>query len=410
MVLRSARHFMASTAIIGVVYLFLMFTDYQHNTHRDHLAATHQHYFDVGGLRERGMERGGLRPRGMESEPGDHGRKSVHGDNSGKLVEPETGNDGKHHETGSTSSSRALMRILILTYKRDRSLRRCLDSINNAEYDGEKVEVEIYIDRGKDGKVHKETFLVANSFRFNHGPVRVHVQPRHVGVLGQWLGTWRVPRENSSEIAVFVEDDITVSPYFARWLRLVHKKYGSYPGINGYTLQAESIRHATGVLKASLTGPPGEIVFLYPVLGSWGFSPNVGAWRDFLRWYNQSTTLQSTTLQSIIPFVSGLKPSQWYLDLHKAGRAESMWTMWHIAHAYTRKLYTVYPNLPEGKALAINWKEPGEHYFHAATGEGLRAHLLDTWHAEDLRLPEQLSVLDAKGEITGQMLSPTGLY
>ena len=67
----------------------------------------------------------------------------------------------------------------------------------------------------------------------------------------------------------------------------------------------------------------------------------------------------------------------------------------------------MYPHLPDEKGLAFNWKEPGEHYFKAA--KGLRAKLLETWREEDVHLPEKLIIFDAKGEIAGQKLSPTGI-
>ncbi|KAK7098982.1 uncharacterized protein [Littorina saxatilis] len=297
----------------------------------------------------------------------------------------------------------ALLRILVLTYNRGQSLSRCLASLNDAEYDGKRVEVEIHIDRSKSGIVHNETLEAANSFVFKHGRVQVVVKPKHGGVLGQWLRSWRVPEDNTSEIAVFVEDDITLSPYFARYLRRVHEKYDSYPGINGYALQAESIRHAVGSKHSRLQGPEGEVVFLYPVLGSWGFSPHTGQWRDFIRWYNESSQKKGFK-----PAVPGLMPTGWYNSLYNTGRAETMWTMWHIHHAYQNKVYTVYTHFPQGKCLAFNWKEPGEHYGGKRT-KGLKADLLDTWKEEDFKLPDKLQILNAKGDNIGKLMTPTGI-
>ena len=207
------------------------------------------------------------------------------GDVPGDLLLPPGGaawQKSRTAESGSGSTG-ALLRILVLTFRRERSLARCLASLNAAHYDGERVLLEIHVDRSPDGKVHNETLHTANAFVFKHGPVQVHVKPRHGGVVGQWLNTWRLPSDNSSEIAVFVEDDLTLSPFFARWLRRVHGKYDSYPAINGYALQGESIRHGVGSKPGNLQGPPGHCAFLYPILGSWGFSPKLGPWKDFIR-------------------------------------------------------------------------------------------------------------------------------
>ena len=183
----------------------------------------------------------------------------------------------------SASNGTAVLRVMVLSFNRAESLKRCLDSLNAAKYDGFPVAVDIYLDLNKQKEVHNATLSIAKNFVFKHGPKEVHVRPRHVGVLGQWLQTWRVPRDNTAEIAVFVEDDITLSPYFARWLRRVHDKYDSYPGVNGYALQGESTLHGVKA-QGNLHGPPGQSVFLYPVLGSWGFSPKTAAWRHFIRW------------------------------------------------------------------------------------------------------------------------------
>ena len=85
--------------------------------------------------------------------------------------------------------------------------------------------MEIWIDRSKkDGKIDPTTYLVAKNFTFKYGDVRIHNHTRHVGLYGQWFGTWH-PDPESKEIAVFLEDDVSVSPFFYRWLKNVHKKY-----------------------------------------------------------------------------------------------------------------------------------------------------------------------------------------
>lgn len=183
----------------------------------------------------------------------------------------------------SSHRPRPLLRLLVLTFDRARSLTRCLESLNAAEYDGRQVVLDIFLDRARDGHVHNATLAVARNFSFKHGQSQVHVHSRHVGIYGQWLGTWRVPADNESEIAVFLEDDISVSPFFARWLWRVHAKYDLYPAVNGYALQGESTRHAINSEETLLEGPPGESVFLYPVLGTWGFSPNAAPWRRFIQ-------------------------------------------------------------------------------------------------------------------------------
>jgi len=49
----------------------------------------------------------------------------------------------------------------------------------------------------------------------------VHVQPRHVGIYGQWIDTWR-PTLDSEELVLLLEDDITPSRFMYRWLKVGH--------------------------------------------------------------------------------------------------------------------------------------------------------------------------------------------
>jgi hypothetical protein len=54
------------------------------------------------------------------------------------------------------------------------------------------------------------------------------------------MGMWP-HREDVKEIAVIFEDDVTVSPFFYRYLKVVHAKYDSSPNINSVALQCSAI-------------------------------------------------------------------------------------------------------------------------------------------------------------------------
>lgn len=85
-----------------------------------------------------------------------------------------------------------------------------------------------------------------------------------MGIYGQWIGTWN-PAPESSEIAVILEDDLTVSKHFYRWLKNVHRKYDGWSNVAGYALQGRSIKH--GGAAGNLRGPDNDVCFLYPILG-----------------------------------------------------------------------------------------------------------------------------------------------
>lgn len=71
------------------------------------------------------------------------------------------------------------------------------------------------------------------------------------------MGLW--PHiEDVKEIAVSFEDDVTVSPFFYRYLKVVHAKYDSSSHINSFAMQCSPIYNGgSGPLHA----PDDNIVF-----------------------------------------------------------------------------------------------------------------------------------------------------
>lgn len=79
------------------------------------------------------------------------------------------------------------LRIIILTYNRARSLIRLLESLNKTYYDNDKIIIDIWVDRSKDGSVSMETVNEASKFVFGAGKCNINIHPKHVGIRGQWL-------------------------------------------------------------------------------------------------------------------------------------------------------------------------------------------------------------------------------
>lgn len=72
------------------------------------------------------------------------------------------------------------LRIIVLVYNRPYSLERLLISLNEAEYFADKIILEVWIDRSKEGgTIDEGTYYTARKFKFNHGEYRVSVIHRH---------------------------------------------------------------------------------------------------------------------------------------------------------------------------------------------------------------------------------------
>eukprot|EP00923_Selenidium_pygospionis_P013363 GHVN01023167.1.p1 GENE.GHVN01023167.1~~GHVN01023167.1.p1 ORF type:complete len:368 (+),score=23.26 GHVN01023167.1:109-1212(+) len=278
-------------------------------------------------------------------------------------------------------------RIIVLTLDRPESLRKCLESLSHVDTMGKNAAVDIWIDRHNDTNIiDRETLRTAELFQSNwrKGRTCIHQREKNAYIDGQWIDTWR-PKVGAREIALILEDDVDVSPHALRWLELAHKQYDNMPDVAGITLQMQWNTFFEG--KKTMGGPPNDNVFLYGVLGSWGFSPHPERWREFQDWFH-------TINSSLKPYVPNIKCTGWYKGLEKNGKARSMWTMHHVYHSHINKLYTVYCNLrikfrKEDLLLSYNRKEKGLH-FKKPRGKTQSTNLMRDWNLDYGVFPEQI--------------------
>lgn len=278
------------------------------------------------------------------------------------------------------------LRIIVMVYNRAASLQKVLDSLQNLELDGDKAVVDIWIDRSKEQKADVETVLTAKRFQWKHGGSTVHVQKKHVGIYGQWIDTWR-PRPNTTEIALFLEDDVDVSPYAYRWLKATYRKYSPMRAIAGYALFEGAIYNL-----APKHLPDDSVAFLHQRMGSQGMSPDANFWRDFQDWYH--TAIKDPKFHPYVsadPDVTG-----WYRSFEKSKKADSMWSIWYIYYNDKHKLLTLYSNIGkvthkkdpkflEAQYLAFHRKEQGMHFKGKPSSSSSK--LITTWQSDFLNLP-----------------------
>ena len=279
------------------------------------------------------------------------------------------------------------LRIIVLTYNRFLSLRRLLHSLNNAHYFNDKIVIDIWLDRSTNGEVDNKTLEEALNFQFDKGVRNVFIHKHHVGIYGQWMGTWQ-PNYQTQEIAVIFEDDTSVSPWFYRYLRLVHRQYSDRDEINGFALQV-NVKHgsASGQLNVSTN----NVVFLYPVIGTSGFSPKRNNWIRFRTWY------KIMSKEPFIPLVPEIKkPNGWYTDFVFRNRTDTMWETWHIYFAYHNKEWTLYPNFGYNLALTLNWKDKGLHFDGKNKG-GDNIKTVKDWDDRFCFLPTNPVYIDTNG-------------
>jgi hypothetical protein len=155
-----------------------------------------------------------------------------------------------------------------------------LKSLDSLKLGGHSAVLEIWIDRNTTGGIDAKTVSTAKSFHWARGPTSVHVQPVHAGLYGQWIDTWTPPSDATREMALFLEDDLVVSPYAYRWLRAVFAAFGNRTDFAGASLN-EQVGLADRLRRGTVTGPKTDTAFMFRALGSWGFAPHAATWRRF---------------------------------------------------------------------------------------------------------------------------------
>ena len=295
-------------------------------------------------------------------------------------------------------------KVIILTMERLASLKRLVDSLSHpdcayASY-GMEVDLIFHVNRPKNGKdtaawIETVRWTVDN-VTWPHGSVSTLVANENMGLRQAWLEAWRP--EGDDGRAIILEDDVTVSPLWYRWVNGAYDAYGHEDGrVAGYSLQRQDLVPLAS--KTSTSVPANDNVpFLYSLVGSIGFAPNARVWRDFLDW------AECAIDNDVDVSVDGLVTSEWWNKLDKGG----MWTQHFIYYMKRLGLGCLY-HFPQdaGKALGVHWREKGEHY--QRRGGASHGVVTDPGDISNLVFPRELNSYDFGAEPIKPRARPTTL-
>lgn len=258
------------------------------------------------------------------------------------------------------------LRVIIMTMDRRESFLRLWRSLERANYLGDRIDVDVWVDRNSTDHVADPEFLrEITQLPWENGNKRVHLWRRNAGIRRQWIDTWILSVGGSTEKqlrerAVILEDDLSVSPFFYKWLKLAHEAYVDNKEVVAYTLTRASLCPAH---CGELHGGPGPedtaTQFLSPLVGSWGLAPKASHWIAFRKWYHEEAIRRD-----IRPYVEGLITTDWYKMFEGEHRERSMWTAFHVKYVdlHLGEMYVLYVKAPKSTTLASNHKEKGLHY------------------------------------------------
>lgn len=271
------------------------------------------------------------------------------------------------------------IRIEVIANKRLQSLRRLLDSLEKADYFGFNVPLDIHLEADEP----EDLIHYAVGFKWPFGPKQIHLRHSHGGLINAVLESWYPA--SIDEMAVMLEDDIEVSPYFFQWILGVLEKYATpkvsdphFVGISLYTPRVGELKlprpkyNFTRILLENNMFEPAALRFQLPC--SWGALYFAPFWMELRAYvsFRQSRGLEEDRF--VIP---GSRSTGW----------SASWKKFAFELFWSKGYYLLYPILLNQSSFATNHLEAGEHILQTS-----RTHL-----PEDFTVPLVRDANDVEG-------------
>ena len=254
--------------------------------------------------------------------------------------------------------------LVVMTMDREASLRRLLASCVDAEYPPyTRIDLQVNVDRLASGAVHEGVVRLLSEFQWPHGLFRTNVWPVKKGITDNWLDGWDPLTQAGYTAAVFLEDDLQVSRFFAKWFlgaHAAHKRDKRIAAVSGQRQYLVAALDVPGPLETYVE--KGTRAFAYRLIGTWSFSPKAEVWVEFREWMRGLDA-------DFMPTVPGLVPDQWFREFIPSGRHKEMYEMWFIRFCHERNYFTLYAWPDDGaSSMVCNWREKGLHFDGSAAG------------------------------------------
>ena len=225
--------------------------------------------------------------------------------------------------------------IVTVGYNRKESLRRLIDSINDAEYFSDSVDLIISLDKSS---IESEMISMANSINWAHGTKIIRTFPKRQGLKTHILQCGDLT--DKYDAVIILEDDLIVSVGFYSYVKQCLNYYKDDDRIAGISLY--SFQLAPGCLRSFTPDYSGYDVFLMSFAQSWGQCWTRDMWKNFKNWYlKQATPLKS---DSIMPEYI----AKW---------DDKSWLKYYMKYTAENRKFFVYPYI----SLTTNFTESGEH-------------------------------------------------
>lgn len=223
--------------------------------------------------------------------------------------------------------------IIIPAFARPLALKRLLNSINNADYPSDDIQVIISLDGGALESVRS----VAHGFSFHHGTVEVQEHEKNLGLHKHIIKCGEMSQLYGS--VIILEDDLYVDRYFYIYTMNALSFYQNDQALCGISLYSYGYNPVAKLAFQPMYN--GYTGYFMQVPSSWGQAWTEMQWCRFKEWYDKAPSdlfEQRTDLPGLL--------YHW---------PESSWKKWFYAYMIEYRLYVLYPYL----SYTTNFSDPG---------------------------------------------------
>ncbi|MBA2846976.1 hypothetical protein HNP88_001160 [Methanococcus maripaludis] len=228
--------------------------------------------------------------------------------------------------------------IVVVAYNRIKSLKRILDSLSNADYQNEKINLVISIDGPKKNMDNSQIVRLAEEFNWVHGEKRIIKHNGNIGLKKHILKCGDLTNEYGN--IILLEDDLFVSPYFYEYAKQTLEYYKDEKSIAGISLFNHCYNETAQLPFFPIE--TGHDVYFMQIASSWGQIWNKRMWFEFRNWLADHEYISN---KEKIP-----------LDVLKW--PASSWKKHFIHYLIKEKKYFVYPRI----SLTTNFMDVGTHH------------------------------------------------
>ena len=236
--------------------------------------------------------------------------------------------------------------LIVFTMNRLLSLQRLIQSVLTSDYSNfSRVNLRIRVDHSDQQESVRQWLATLD---WTHGSLELFYAPRPLGLKRNVLEAWNPT--TLEEVAVFLEDDVEVSPVFTHWLRIALRTYYAIDdrlwdtpvmGISLYSPRWSERMDAPFVVSLD------SAIYNLQLPCSWGALYLPGPWRDFVVWQAQH---------------DGFDPLVPSLPSINAWRQVQSWKKYLIRFMVDSGRFMIYFNRPDNRSYSTNHIEPGVNF------------------------------------------------